>query len=146
MLIRNNIQFYLLPSSSSSFFLKKILSYLLYFMYFLFIEILSFFQVILCYSFQALLIIFQIDQSTKFNLFLKFQKILIVVARFVKTLIRVYILIVILSKEINKKYIVKNKDQMDQMKNLDCNQIKIFINLEIIREEKLYIFFLNTII
>ena len=31
---------------------------------------------------------------------------------------------------------VKNKDQMDQMKNLDCNQIKIFINLEIIGEEK----------
>ena len=35
------------------------------------------------------------------------------------------------------------------MKNLDCNQIKIFINLEIIGEEKLYIyiyiyiFFLN---
>ena len=141
MLIRNKIQFYLLPSSSSSssfffFFFFLILSYLLYFMYFLFIEILSFFQVILCYSFQALLIIFQIDQSTKFNIFLKFQKILIVVARFVKTLIRVYILIVILSKEINKKYIVKNKDQMDQMKNLDCNQIKIFIHLEIIVEEK----------
>ena len=30
---------------------------------------------------------------------------------------------------------------MDYMKNLDCNQIKIFINLEIIGEEKLYIFF-----
>ena len=29
------------------------------------------------------------------------------------------------------------------MKNLDCNQIKIFINLEIIGEEKLYIFFLK---
>ena len=29
---------------------------------------------------------------------------------------------------------------MDQMKNLDCNQIKIFINLEIIGEEKLYIY------
>ena len=29
---------------------------------------------------------------------------------------------------------------MDKIKNLDCNQIKIFINLEIIREEKLYIF------
>ena len=29
------------------------------------------------------------------------------------------------------------------MKNLDCNQIKIFINLEIIGEEKLYIFFEN---
>ena len=28
---------------------------------------------------------------------------------------------------------------MDKMKNLDCNQIKIFINLEIIGEEKLYI-------
>ena len=28
---------------------------------------------------------------------------------------------------------VKNKDQM---KNLDCNQIKIYINLEIIGEEK----------
>ena len=28
---------------------------------------------------------------------------------------------------------------MDQMKNLDCNQIKIFINLEIIRK-KLYIY------
>ena len=27
------------------------------------------------------------------------------------------------------------------MKNLDCNQIKIFINLEIIGEEKFYIFF-----
>ena len=26
------------------------------------------------------------------------------------------------------------------MKNLDCNQIKIFINLEIIGEEKLYIY------
>ena len=32
-------------------------------------------------------------------------------------------------------------DQVDQMKNLDCNQIKIFINLEIIGEEKFYIFF-----
>ena len=30
---------------------------------------------------------------------------------------------------------------MEQIKNLDCNQIKIFINLEIIGEEKLYIFF-----
>ena len=31
---------------------------------------------------------------------------------------------------------------MGYMKNLDCNnQIKIFINLEIIGEEKLYIFF-----
>ena len=29
---------------------------------------------------------------------------------------------------------------MDKTKNLDCNQIKIFINLEIIGEEKLYIF------
>ena len=29
---------------------------------------------------------------------------------------------------------------MDYMKNLDCNQIKIFINLEIIGEEKLYIY------
>ena len=30
---------------------------------------------------------------------------------------------------------------MDKMKNLDCNQIKIFINLEIIGEEKIiYIF------
>ena len=29
---------------------------------------------------------------------------------------------------------------MDKMKNLDCNQIKIFINLEIIEEEKLYIY------
>ena len=29
---------------------------------------------------------------------------------------------------------------MDWMKNLDCNQIKIFINLEIIGEEKLYIY------
>ena len=27
---------------------------------------------------------------------------------------------------------VKIKDQMDQIKNLDCNQIKIFINLETI--------------
>ena len=33
---------------------------------------------------------------------------------------------------------------MDQTKNLDCNQIKIFINLEIIGEEKLYIFFLKS--
>ena len=34
---------------------------------------------------------------------------------------------------------------MDKMKNLNCNQINIFINLEIIGEEKLYIyiFFLN---
>ena len=32
---------------------------------------------------------------------------------------------------------LKNKDQM---KNLDCNQIKIFINLEIIGKEKLYNF------
>ena len=31
---------------------------------------------------------------------------------------------------------VKNKDQMDQMENLDYNQIKIFINLEILGEEK----------
>ena len=30
---------------------------------------------------------------------------------------------------------------MDKMKNLDCNQIKIFINLGIIGEEKLYIYF-----
>ena len=37
---------------------------------------------------------------------------------------------------------VRNKNLMDQIKNLDCNQIKIFINLEIIGEEKLYIFFL----
>ena len=29
------------------------------------------------------------------------------------------------------------------MKNLDCNQRKIFINLKIIREEKLYTYFLN---
>ena len=29
---------------------------------------------------------------------------------------------------------------MDYMKNFDCNQIKIFINLEIIEEEKLYIY------
>ena len=29
---------------------------------------------------------------------------------------------------------------MDKIKNLDCNQIKVFINLEIIGEEKLYIF------
>ena len=29
------------------------------------------------------------------------------------------------------------------MKNFDCNQIKIFINLEIIEEEKLYIFLKN---
>ena len=28
---------------------------------------------------------------------------------------------------------------MDKMKNQDCNEIKIFINLEIIGEEKLYI-------
>ena len=31
----------------------------------------------------------------------------------------------------------------DQMKNLDYNEIKIFINLEIIGEEKLYLFFFN---
>ena len=33
------------------------------------------------------------------------------------------------------------------MKNLNCNQIKIFINLEIIREEdkeKIYIYFKST--
>ena len=30
---------------------------------------------------------------------------------------------------------------MDYMKNMDCNQIKIFINLEIIGEEKFCIFF-----
>ena len=30
---------------------------------------------------------------------------------------------------------------MDYMKNMDCNQIKIFFNLEIIKEEKLYIYF-----
>ena len=35
----------------------------------------------------------------------------------------------------------KNKDYMDKMKNLNCNQIKNFINLGIIGEEKLYIFF-----
>ena len=29
---------------------------------------------------------------------------------------------------------------MDYMRKLDCNQIKIFINLEIIGEEKLYIY------
>ena len=30
---------------------------------------------------------------------------------------------------------------MDKIKNLDCNQIKVFINLEIIGEEKIiYIF------
>ena len=29
---------------------------------------------------------------------------------------------------------------MDKMKNLNCNQINIFINLEIIGEEKLYIY------
>ena len=29
---------------------------------------------------------------------------------------------------------------MDKIKNLDCNQIKIFINLEIIGKEKLYIY------
>ena len=32
---------------------------------------------------------------------------------------------------------------MDKMKNLDCNQVNIFINLEIIREKKLYIYILN---
>ena len=32
---------------------------------------------------------------------------------------------------------------MDQMKNLNCNQIKIFINLEIIGEKKLYTYFYN---
>ena len=30
---------------------------------------------------------------------------------------------------------------MDYMKNMDCNQFKIFIDLEIIREEIFYIFF-----
>ena len=35
---------------------------------------------------------------------------------------------------------LKNKDYMDKMNNLDCNQIMIFINLEIIGEEKLYIY------
>ena len=35
---------------------------------------------------------------------------------------------------------LKNKDLVDQMKNLDCNQINIFINLEIIGEDKLYIY------
>ena len=30
------------------------------------------------------------------------------------------------------------------MKNLDCNQIKIFINLEIIGEEKLYIYIFKS--
>ena len=30
---------------------------------------------------------------------------------------------------------------MDYMKNLDCNQIKIFINLEIIGEKKRFFFF-----
>ena len=32
------------------------------------------------------------------------------------------------------------------MKNLDYNQINIFINLEIIGEEKLYLFFLKIFI
>ena len=32
---------------------------------------------------------------------------------------------------------------MDKMKNLDCNQINIFINLKIIGGEKLYIYILN---
>ena len=31
------------------------------------------------------------------------------------------------------------------MKNLDCNQIKIFINLEIIGEEIFYIYFLKNL-
>ena len=35
---------------------------------------------------------------------------------------------------------VQNKDYVDKMKNLDCYQIKIFINLEIVEEEKLYIY------
>ena len=30
---------------------------------------------------------------------------------------------------------------MDKMKNLDCNQINTFINVEIIGGEKLYIYF-----
>ena len=30
------------------------------------------------------------------------------------------------------------------MTNLDCNQNNIFINLEIIEEEKLYLFFLKS--
>ena len=29
---------------------------------------------------------------------------------------------------------------MDKIKNLDCNQIKVFINSEIIGEEKFYIY------
>ena len=32
------------------------------------------------------------------------------------------------------------------MKNLNCNQINIFINLEIIGEEKLYIYFLRVML
>ena len=47
---------------------------------------------------------------------------------------------------------LQNKDQVDQMKNLDCNQIKMFINLEIIGEEdknkkkkKLYIYILENL-
>ena len=39
-----------------------------------------------------------------------------------------------------KKYTTCKKNK-DQMKNLDCNQINIFINLEIIGEKKLYIYF-----
>ena len=34
---------------------------------------------------------------------------------------------------------------MDKIKNLDCNQIKVFINSEIIGEEKLYIYILKNL-
>ena len=36
----------------------------------------------------------------------------------------------------NTLHLKNTMDQMDQMKNLDCDQINIFINLEIIGEEK----------
>ena len=39
----------------------------------------------------------------------------------------------------NTLHLKNTMDQMDQMKNLDCDQIKIFINLEIIGEKKNYI-------
>ena len=41
----------------------------------------------------------------------------------------------------NTLHLKNTMDQMDQMKSLDCDQIKIFINLEIIGEEKNYISF-----
>ena len=39
----------------------------------------------------------------------------------------------------NTLHLKNTMDQMNQMNNLDCDQIKIFINLEIIGEKKNYI-------